>query len=106
MAENVGVTRSPMFSHVSSTLQGLATIRAYRVEPVFKHLFDLYQVYGWQGIQTIFMNMLLLVIKYLTGYYELRCLFSNKKLIPTTVGTVQLKNHALSTSRDATPRTT
>ncbi|XP_022670622.1 multidrug resistance-associated protein 4-like isoform X2 [Varroa destructor] len=38
-----GVTRSPMFSHVSSTLQGLATIRAYRVEPVFKHLFDLYQ---------------------------------------------------------------
>ncbi|KAM5180099.1 ATP-binding cassette sub-family C member 4 isoform 1-T1 [Mantella aurantiaca] len=33
-------TRSPVFSHLSSSLQGLWTIRAFKAEQRFQHLFD------------------------------------------------------------------
>uniref|UniRef100_G5E701 Multidrug resistance-associated protein 4 n=1 Tax=Loxodonta africana TaxID=9785 RepID=G5E701_LOXAF len=36
-------TRSPVFSHLSSSLQGLWTIRAYRAEERFQELFDAHQ---------------------------------------------------------------
>ncbi|XP_020821464.1 LOW QUALITY PROTEIN: ATP-binding cassette sub-family C member 4 [Phascolarctos cinereus] len=36
-------TRSPVFSHLSSSLQGLWTIRAYRAEQRFQELFDAHQ---------------------------------------------------------------
>lgn len=38
-----GVTRSPVFSHLATSLNGLATIRALRVEPEFEAKFDQYQ---------------------------------------------------------------
>lgn len=47
---SAGVTRSPVFSHVSSSLNGLATIRAYGVEAIFERLFDLHQV----RVQSVF----------------------------------------------------
>ncbi|XP_075056002.1 ATP-binding cassette sub-family C member 4 isoform X1 [Mixophyes fleayi] len=36
-------TRSPVFSHLSSSLQGLWTIRAFKAEQRFQHLFDAQQ---------------------------------------------------------------
>ncbi|CAL8307591.1 unnamed protein product [Merluccius merluccius] len=36
-------TRSPVFSHLSSSLQGLWTIRAFRAEERFQNLFDAHQ---------------------------------------------------------------
>ena len=38
-----GVTRSPIFTHLSTTLSGLATIRAFRVQEEFVRMFDKYQ---------------------------------------------------------------
>lgn len=38
-----GVTRSPVFSHLAASLNGLATIRAFGVEPEFERRFDQYQ---------------------------------------------------------------
>lgn len=38
-----GVTRSPVFSHLATSLNGLATIRAFQVEPEFEVKFDKYQ---------------------------------------------------------------
>nr|XP_020732969.1 multidrug resistance-associated protein 4-like [Odocoileus virginianus texanus] len=36
-------TRSPVFSHLASSLRGLWTIRAYKAEQRFQELFDAYQ---------------------------------------------------------------
>ncbi|XP_045910385.1 ATP-binding cassette sub-family C member 4-like isoform X2 [Micropterus dolomieu] len=36
-------TRSPVFSHLSSSLQGLRTIRAFKVQQRFQQMFDEYQ---------------------------------------------------------------
>lgn len=38
-----GVTRSPVFSHLANSLNGLATIRALKMEPEFELKFDEYQ---------------------------------------------------------------
>lgn len=39
----VSAARSPVFSHLSSSLQGLWTIRAYKAEERFQELFDAHQ---------------------------------------------------------------
>ena len=35
--------RSPVFSHLSATLEGLHTVRAFRVQDQFRDLFDKHQ---------------------------------------------------------------
>lgn len=37
------LARSPIFSHLSVSLQGLSTIRAFKVQQRFQHMFDEYQ---------------------------------------------------------------
>uniref|UniRef100_T1IW00 Uncharacterized protein n=1 Tax=Strigamia maritima TaxID=126957 RepID=T1IW00_STRMM len=37
------ITRSPVFSHLSSTLDGLTTVRAFHVEEKFQHEFNVHQ---------------------------------------------------------------
>ncbi|XP_071953210.1 ATP-binding cassette sub-family C member 4-like [Antedon mediterranea] len=38
-----GITRSPIFSHLSATLQGLSTVRAFQAQKSFTNQFDGYQ---------------------------------------------------------------
>jgi len=35
--------RSPLYSHISTSLHGLTTIRAYLAEGRFRHLYEVYQ---------------------------------------------------------------
>lgn len=37
------LARSPVFSHLSSSIQGLSTIRAFKVQQRFQQMFDEYQ---------------------------------------------------------------
>uniref|UniRef100_A0A8C5I9Z2 Multidrug resistance-associated protein 4 n=1 Tax=Gouania willdenowi TaxID=441366 RepID=A0A8C5I9Z2_GOUWI len=85
-------TRSPVFSHLSSSLQGLSTIRAFKVQQRFQQVFDEYQdrhseawflfltTSRWfavrlDGICTVFVTII-----------AFGCLYLNNELEPGAVG--------------------
>ncbi|KAF2905534.1 hypothetical protein ILUMI_00648 [Ignelater luminosus] len=52
-----GITRSPVFSHVNATLNGISTIRASSIEPTLKKEFDLHQITVTELATEIFDDM-------------------------------------------------
>ncbi|KAG5204281.1 hypothetical protein JEQ12_002257 [Ovis aries] len=65
-------TRSPVFSHVASSLRGLWTIRAYKAEQRFQELFDAYQDLHSDVICAIFATVVafgaLILVENLSSY--------------------------------------
>ncbi|XP_068840293.1 ATP-binding cassette sub-family C member 4-like isoform X2 [Capricornis sumatraensis] len=61
-------TRSPVFSHLASSLRGLWTIRAYKAEQRFQELFDAYQDSHSEA-----WFLLLMTSRWLTVYLDVIC---------------------------------
>ncbi|KAF4008061.1 hypothetical protein G4228_019617 [Cervus hanglu yarkandensis] len=61
-------TRSPVFSHLASSLRGLGTIRAYKVEQRFQELFD-----SHQDLHSEAWFLLLMTSRWLAVYLDVTC---------------------------------
>uniref|UniRef100_A0AAA9RX99 Multidrug resistance-associated protein 4 n=1 Tax=Bos taurus TaxID=9913 RepID=A0AAA9RX99_BOVIN len=61
-------TRSPVFSHLASSLRGLWTIRAYKAEKSFQELFDAYQ-----DLHSEAWFLLLTTTRWLAVYLDVTC---------------------------------
>uniref|UniRef100_A0A4W2HQ67 Multidrug resistance-associated protein 4 n=1 Tax=Bos indicus x Bos taurus TaxID=30522 RepID=A0A4W2HQ67_BOBOX len=61
-------TRSPVFSHLASSLRGLWTIRAYKAEQKFQELFDAYQ-----DLHSEAWFLLLMTSRWLAVYLDVIC---------------------------------
>uniref|UniRef100_A0A4W2EHN1 ATP binding cassette subfamily C member 4 n=1 Tax=Bos indicus x Bos taurus TaxID=30522 RepID=A0A4W2EHN1_BOBOX len=61
-------TRSPVFSHLASSLRGLWTIRAYKAEQKFQQLFDAYQ-----DLHSEAWFLLLTTSRWLAVYLDVTC---------------------------------
>ncbi|KAF4008060.1 hypothetical protein G4228_019618 [Cervus hanglu yarkandensis] len=61
-------TRSPVFSHLASSLRGLWTIRAYKAEQKFQELFDAYQ-----DLHSEAWFLLLMTSRWLSVYLDVIC---------------------------------
>ncbi|XP_070656012.1 ATP-binding cassette sub-family C member 4-like isoform X2 [Bos indicus] len=61
-------TRSPVFSHLASSLRGLRTIRAYKAEKSFQELFDAYQ-----DLHSEAWFLLLTTSRWLAVYLDVTC---------------------------------
>uniref|UniRef100_A0A4W2HUP1 Multidrug resistance-associated protein 4 n=1 Tax=Bos indicus x Bos taurus TaxID=30522 RepID=A0A4W2HUP1_BOBOX len=61
-------TRSPVFSHLTSSLRGLWTIRAYKAEQKFQELFDAYQ-----DLHSETLFLLLTTSRWLAVYLDVIC---------------------------------
>ncbi|XP_017911794.1 PREDICTED: multidrug resistance-associated protein 4-like [Capra hircus] len=64
-------TRSPVFSHLASSLRGLWTIRAYKAEQRFQELFDTYQ-----DLHSEAWFLLLTTSRWLAVYLDVICAIS------------------------------
>ncbi|KAB0372816.1 hypothetical protein FD755_015569 [Muntiacus reevesi] len=61
-------TRSPVFSHLASSLRGLWTIRAYKAEQKYQELFDVHQ-----DLQSAAWFLLLTTSRWLAVYLDVIC---------------------------------
>ncbi|XP_015783351.1 multidrug resistance-associated protein 4 isoform X3 [Tetranychus urticae] len=89
-----GVTKTPVFNHLSSSLYGLTTIRAFRVQERFKETFDLYQdehtsaYFTWIASSRFFITLINTMSFIFTGLVVLTCLLAIDSLNGSSVGLV------------------
>lgn len=64
-----GVTRSPVFSHITATLNGLSTIRACGAQEMLKKEFDTHQDVHSGTWYCIFLTQFLQTLKYVLMFH-------------------------------------
>ena len=89
-----GVTKTPVFSHLSTSLYGLTTIRAFRAQYRFKDTFDLFQdehtsaYFTWIASSRFFITLINTVSVFFTLMVTITCLLAINSLNGSSVGLV------------------
>lgn len=89
-----GVTKSPVFSHLSTSLYGLTTIRAFRAQERFRDTFDVFQdehtsaYFTWIASSRFFITLINTTTVCFTFMVVLTCLLAIDSLNGSSVGLV------------------
>ncbi|XP_015790855.1 multidrug resistance-associated protein 4 [Tetranychus urticae] len=89
-----GVTKSPVFSHLSTSVYGLSTIRAFRAQEKFKMIFDMYQdehtsaYFTWLASTRFFVAAINGLLVIFTGLIVFTVLIALDSLTGSSVGLI------------------